>query len=286
MTELLQATSPVETTAANNATVQDTNINANVDKPVENVNVNVDPAKSIIDSLAPEFKEIKSLANFKDINDLAKSYVNLNSLLGKKVSEWAATDIKGLNSKLGKPESADKYILPDDLGEEKGIIQALAFDADLNQDQAKKLSDKLILARREENEKASVAKKQSLEKTTVELRKEFGEAFDQRLALANRALDKLGGDELKKTLAEAGLLNNASVIKMFANMGKNYLEEHTVVGVDKASVHGITPSDAKTIMNAKMLDKEFREAYYSATHPAHKAAVDEMNKLIQMSASS
>lgn len=275
MTEPTNTAISVETTAPVNQTVavNTTQVSAN----------NAPTAAPIQDwrsGLSEDLKEAKALSNFKDQNDLAKSYLHLSSLLGKKVNEWASDDIKGLYGKLGRPEAADKYEFPTDMGQDIAALKQMAFNAGLNQEQAKSLADQIVLANRQMVEQKQAEEKNQFEEATSSLKKEFGSAFDKRLELAKRALDQLGGDSLKKVLAGSGLDNNPEVVKFFANLGKSYLEEHSIVNADKSSVHGITPDEAKKLIEIER--KSNAQAIINRNHPDHLKVKTRMDELYKM----
>src|SRR4051812_21475757 len=60
-----------------------------------------------LDTLPDDLKQSKPLQNFKTAEDLAKSYVNLNSLLGKRYQEMSPDELNKVQAILGKPESQD-----------------------------------------------------------------------------------------------------------------------------------------------------------------------------------
>lgn len=229
--------------------------------------------------LADEFKESKALQNFKDINDLVKSHLHLNSLLGKKVTDYSKEDIEGFMGKLGKPESPDKYVAPEELDQINKDLKIFAHKAGLTQEQFKKLADEIIITNRETS-KAEAERLQIIESQWAdEIRKEFGFAINERMAIADRAVKALGGESLLGLLQDTGLNKHPALVKLFAKIGTDFLEADKVVEADKVSTFGITPQDAKRMIDQKLSDKEFSKAYYSNIHPNHAAAVAEMNEL-------
>lgn len=52
-----------------------------------------------------------------------------------------------------------------------------------------------------------------------------GDAFDENLAVAKSALDKVGSPELSRLLAESGLGDNVHVLKLFHKVGSAIAEE-------------------------------------------------------------
>jgi hypothetical protein len=75
-----------------------------------------------------------------------------------------------------------------------------------------------------------------------------GAAFDQNLAVAKKALDRVGSPALKELLARSGLGNHVEVIRLFAKIGKS-ISEDRLPGADPAA--GGEPS----------LEQQLHEAY-------------------------
>jgi hypothetical protein len=238
------------------------------------------PIPSFVDGLSEDLRGAKSLSNFKDVNDLAKSYLNAQALIGKRIQDMGPEDLAHINHLRGVPQSPDAYSLPAELQPEAvDWYRKAAMEAGLSQEQARKLSENFIMNNRLAAEKQQQQIQLQHTNWINDLKQEFGSAFDQRIDIAKRAVDAFGGQELKQLLNETGLGNNPVVVKMFAKIGANILEDQ-LVRADYEKTAGMTPADAKAVMNNKMLDPEFRSALYSATHPAHAAAVSEYEKLI------
>ncbi len=280
MTELNTILSNEGTTVENKEAVATTAEIAPV-QPITPVVVENATAQTIRDLLADEFKEVKSLQNFKDVNDLAKSYLNLNGLLGKKINEWAKEDIQGFLGKMGRPEKAEDYIIPEELERTSGDFKNLAHKAGLSQEQIKALADEVILNNRAQAEVATKLMNENKAKAEEELKKTFGDAYEKRIKIAERTIKELGGDQLLNAINESGLGANADVIKAFSKIGVDFLQADRVVHSDKSSSFGITPSEAQTIIDQRMKDPEFRASYHTRSHPNHAIAVKEMSELFE-----
>jgi hypothetical protein len=261
----------VETTVTSTETMQQPEVQA---APVSQ--------PSLLDSLADDLKTAKSLGNFKDVNELAKSYLNAQSLIGKRISDMSGDDLKALDAIRGVPEAPEKYVLPEELPNEvTDAYKQIAAQAKLTQEQAKTVLDSYIMLERKAQE-TMAAQQQQFKETSVEtLKKEFGLAFDQKLEIAKRAVSTFGGDELKQALNETGLGDHPAFVKVFAKIGQQLLED-TTVEADKATTFGVSPAEADAMIQNKMLDPDFRQAYISGHHPGHSAAVAEMARLYEL----
>lgn len=287
----------------------ETNQTAAVSAPVEatpaveaSVNTNTQPGASVLtnpmaeqpavqqsapqqmpdflNTLAEELRGQKALATFKTADDLAKSYLHAQQLLGKRIQDLSPEDAAHLNTLRGVPKSADQYTLPTEGSED--MIQwykQAAVQAGLTQEQAKGIYDQYVMLERTKLDQINQQRTDARVAAEAELRKEFGAGASQQVKLAADAIRNFGGDEVLQAIDETGLGNNPKVIKMLAKIGQQLMEDQ-VVEADKSSVFGMTPEMAQREINFKMADNEFKRAYYSNLHPNHKAAVADMERLL------
>ena len=249
------------------------------------------PKENTVDfkSLIPEsFKEEKSLENFDNMEDLLKSYLHAQKMVGADkipVPNKFATDEdwKEVFSRLGAPKSPEDYkysfkadeVDPNQLktfnetAHKLGLLPKQAealvkYYNDLNKGQSEQLEAQAIEAQT---------------KTEADLKKEFGPQFNKRLDQAKRlAINTLGEDFLNKTVLKDGsrLGDNLEVIKAFSNLADKLSEDEIVKGEG---------SDYQTV---KDIEKQIAEltqqgsAYWQNQHPNHKQAVDEVLKLREM----
>ena len=249
------------------------------------------PKENTVDfkSLIPEsFKEEKSLENFDNMEDLLKSYLHAQKMVGADkipVPNKFATDEdwKEVFSRLGAPKSPEDYkysfkadeVDPNQLktfnetAHKLGLLPKQAealvkYYNDLNKGQSEQLEAQAIVAQ---------------EKTEADLKKEFGPQFNKRLDQAKRlATNTLGEDFLNKTILQDGsrLGDNIKVIKAFSNLA------------DKLSEDEIVKGEGSEYQTAKDIEKQIAEltqqgsAYWQNQHPNHKQAVDEVFKLREM----
>lgn len=249
------------------------------------------PKEDTVDfkSLIPEsFKDEKSLENFDNMEDLLKSYLHAQKMVGADkipVPNKFATDEdwKEVFTRLGAPKSPEDYkysfkadeVDPNQLksfnetAHRLGLLPKQAealvkYYNDLNKGQSEQLEAQAIVAQ---------------EKTEADLKKEFGPQFNKRLDQAKRlAVNTLGEDFLNKTVLKDGsrLGDNLEVIKAFSNLADKLSEDEIVKGEG---------SDYQTV---KDIEKQIAEltqqgsAYWQNQHPNHKQAVDEVFKLREM----
>ena len=231
-----------------------------------------------------------SLQSINSLDDLAKSYVHAQHLVGKDKIALPSNenDHEAWNdvlSKLGRPEKPDGYQLPKPAEDSpvhipEGMDQEFskkAHELGLTNKQARDLfgwyvSD-VAEGQHKQFEQQVGEARQSAEQ---ELRKEFGNAFTDKVQAAHKAVQTYGGDEVLKVLETSGLGNDPNVVRMFAKLGEN-LREDTVGG--SSPTFGRTPDQATSEMQRLKSDQQFMKVYLDDRVTGHAEAVQRMNAL-------
>lgn len=251
-------------------------------------------------------ESIRGEAVFRDIKDLeglAKSYFHAQKMLGRDPKSLlpipSADDADGLNAvytALGRPESPDKYQLT-----AAKLPEGVSLDEKLQSGFLTKAHELGLNNRQTDalyawwNEYAGNAYTQTTESKTAKLnetaqalRQEWGQAFDQNLALGEAALNhfaetlKLGTD-LSAQLKETGLNNSPAIIKMLAHLG-GQLKEDGLLGKEGAGSYGQgqkSPGEAQQEISALQQDAAFMKSYGNKNAPGHDDAVKKMQTLYQ-----
>ena len=238
------------------------------------------------DSLPEDLRAEPSLRNFTDPVSLAKSYVHAQRMIGAdKIplpgksateDEW-----RQVYKRLGAPDSAKGYdfkVSPDAMRDtEVEAFRAAAFEAGLNGKQAGRIAQFLegtVAQSRTAMEEGLQAVRQEGEQ---ELRREWGQAFDQQVQLAHKAaVTFLGNTDLLDSveLADGRLLgDHPAIVKMFANLAKEIGEDNLL---GDASELVMTPAEAQN-----KISEMTRQGtpYWDKFHPEHRAYVDEALRL-------
>lgn len=242
-----------------------------------------------ISTIGEDYRTIAHQKGFKSVDDVLKSYSNLEGMMGKKFDELTNEELKGVYTKLGAPESPDGYEfeevqLPE--GIEDNMTEwfsAKAHELGLSKGAAQKLRSEFIAKQSEELGMASLAAQTRATDELAQLKREFGSAFDERASLAATALNEFGGDDVKEVINQYGLNNNPALVKMFAEIGK--LTSEGNMSSDKSatpSKFGVTPAEASAKIAEKFADKAFMERFRSQTHPQHNDAVRELETLYKL----
>ena len=242
-------------------------------------------------SIPEEIRGHASLEHINDIGALAKSYVHAQQMVGAdKVAlpgKSATPDEWGeVYAKLGRPESPDGYELaynnlPEGAEMDDGMVswfKDTAHKAGMNPQQAQMMLDAYNEMQFSDAENVGLEAQARVEQIEGELRKEYGQAFDDRMALANGVLAEFGNPEITEVqLADGTMLgDNPEIIRMLANMGvylRDKVGEDTLEGVKTSG--GVTPSDAMQ----KVSDLTAPNTpYWDQRHPEHNWYVQEAMK--------
>ena len=241
-------------------------------------------------SLIPEsYKEEKSLQNFSNMDDFVKSYLHSQKLVGADkipVPNKLATDEdwNAVYERLGRPETPDgyKYELPKETKLEEKTLKAFSEEAHklgLLPKQAQGIINYYNSIAEQSEQNALVNEEAAKAEAEVELRKEYGPAYDLKIAQArNLATNTFGADFLRNTkLADGSVLgNHPQVVRAFADLAS------------KISEDGIVQGEATSVMTVKEIDSEIESltqpgsAYWDKTHVNHRKAVGEVQRLYQL----
>ena len=234
-----------------------------------------------------EIRDHKSLAHFTDVGAMAKSLVNAQSMIGAdKVAipgKHATDEDWGeVWRKLGRPDTPDGYELVNEMPE--GIEQnddmlnwfrATAHEIGMTPTQAQKMLGRYneFLGSQMGADEGQI--EQLRETTEIELKKEYGAAFADRVSNGNAVMQEFGAEGLTELqLADGRLLgDHPEIIKMMVNVGEfinSKIGEDVLAGTKSSG--GLAPDDAR----AKL--EEIRapnSPYWDQRHPEHQFYVQE-----------
>lgn len=244
-----------------------------------------------LNMIPEELRSHPSISPIKDVENLARSYVNAQRLIGAdKIAvpvNPTDEDLDRIYDRLGRPESPKDYKFDLDgnvITEEVAANYAdVAHKLRLTPDQAKGVLDyyRSAVEQFDSNslENAEIAKEQ----TVQSLRQEWGRAFDQKVEAAARVAQEFADPEMFNiTLADGSKLgDNAEFIKAFAKIAdfrQSVTSEDTVAEMSQSNV--MTPATAQAEIDAIMNDKS--HAYWDRKNPiARQKAVERMQHLME-----
>jgi hypothetical protein len=247
-------------------------------------------AQPFHESLAEEFRGVSALQKFNDVNGLAKSYLELERLLGYEKIPMPKADAKpeeweSVWSRLGKPQKPEEYKFESIPAEEAKkidpkfleMVKPLLHEANLTQKQADVVVSKFI-----EMDKAMMGDLQKALQAEVEegwtsLKKDWGNAYESMKESANLALDSTKIEGVWDWAERAGVINDPMFARIMAHFGQG-LSEDVLRGGGRSVT--LTPKGAETEYNMLMSNKEKREAYLKGD----KALVAQVTELMKQMA--
>lgn len=227
---------------------------------------------------------------WQDAPSVIKSYQSAEKLIGRDPTTLLQmprlddpVGIRGVLTKLGMPETADKYALEMPAGVNPAYAdwaKATFHEVGLTADQAKTLSvanNKYMaqaLAAETENYNVSVA----ADKQT--LAHEWAGGYGRMMASAQLGAKALGF-EVETVNAIEKSIGYAATMKLFANIGQKLGEDKFVTDDGKVSGFSetMTQAEAKAVWEAWKLKPENTKVLFDPSHPGHKAAKEKQAKL-------
>jgi hypothetical protein len=219
-----------------------------------------------LQTIPEELRDHPSLSPIKDVENLARSYVNAQRLIGADKVPLPVNptdeDLDNIYSKLGRPETAEGYeigvdgnIITEDIAQSYADV---AHKLRLTPDQASGILEYYKGMTNSASEMSVEAETQQRNQTEMTLRKEWGDDFDARIQDAGKIAQQFGGGELlEMQLADGTKVgNHPDFIKAFAKIAEfrqSVTSEDTVSDAPTSSM--VTRQSAQQEIDAIMSDK-------------------------------
>jgi len=244
-----------------------------------------------LNMIPEELREHPSISPIKDVENLARSYVNAQRLIGAdKIAvpvNPTDEDLDRIYDRLGRPETPKDYSFDVDgsvITEELATDYAdVAHKLRLTPDQAKGVLDYYRSSVEQSGEQSLELAEAAKEQTVESLRSEWGRAFDQKVEAAAKTAQEFADPEMFNiTLADGSKLgDNAEFIKAFAKIAdfrQSVTSEDTVAEMSQSNV--MTPATAQAEIDAIMNDKS--HSYWDRKNPiARQKAVERVQHLME-----
>lgn len=248
---------------------------------------------AFIASLPEEYRTNPTFHQYKDLGALLKSHVSLESMMGADKNLIfklpKAGDYSEVYTKLGKPESADKYEFPKELKVKlpdafQASLRKVAHEANLTQAQLEKLIQFQDTEAATMLESSNRTKAEAKAAAETAIKTQFGNAYDQRINLAKNVFEAFGRGDAWKALEDAGLTTNPALMGMLSDIGAFMGEDTLVSGGGAGGPFNMSPDAAKAEINKHLGNpkSDFMLDYTNASRPGHKAAVTEMERLYKI----
>ncbi len=156
----------------------------------------------------------------------------------------------------GAPEEYEDFVIPENMELNQEMVDAfkpIAKELDLPQDKAQKFVDLWSEGQKEQAQATEDYWNNVMVEwqTTAKNDKEIGgQAFDDNIASAKRALDTFGTTELLEALETTGMGNHPEIIRVLARVGKAIGEDKIHVGNANSPTDG--PRDPAKVLFSDM----------------------------------
>ncbi len=249
-------------------------------------------ADSWLSGVDDGIRQDPSLTRYKNVNELAKGHISLNTKIGAKGiiipnKDAPQEEIDAYYNAQGRPETSEGYVLNKPEGLHESVVTTPESEKDY-----KGVAHKLGLTATQADglnawylEKISNLVKQDAESIKTEtaqaetkLMGEWGNTYPQNLELSKRAINKFGGEEALNALTAASLDNHPAIIKMMAAVGKAVSED----AIDKLGVSDLSTTPAMAGQKIKEIQGNPKHPYWVEDDPLHKEAVQEVARLYKI----
>ena len=240
------------------------------------------------ESLPNELKTDKTLDRFNKggVPELAKSWIEAQKVISKKgivVPGEKATpeEIDAFHKSLGRPDKPEGYELskpelPEGMVYDENQTKAfatLAHKEGLTKKQLAALHDGWNEMAKTAHEANMKAVKDFREKTTGEMKKEWGKDFKSNLAQADATIDRVFGPEFKKLLVETGLNDHPGMIKGLFNVSQT-------IGEHALALKGTDGKGKNEMTREKLISMKMDPRYHEPgkKDPAYIKEVEKANR--------
>jgi len=244
-----------------------------------------------LNMIPEDLRDHPSLSPIKDVGNLAKSYINAQQLIGadklpapKNPSE---EQLSAIYNYLGKPEEASAYEVQVDgniiTEEAASSYKDVAHKLNLTPNQASGILEYYKSLAQNTQDQAVQNIEYQKEQVENELKKEWGQAYEQKISGAGKVLQEYGSPEmLEWQLADGTKLgNHPEFIKAFANVAdfrQSVTSEDTISNTTSSSL--MTPAEAQAEVNAIMSNPN--DPYWDKKSVSHQQQIEKVQELYGM----
>lgn len=247
-------------------------------------------AKSWKEIISEEYRKNPNIEKFTEIDALAKSYINAVSMIGSDkipvpTNNSTEDQWNEIYSKLGRPESPDKYkldIKSEAVPIDENAVKQFAENAHklgLNNKQAQGILEFYKNNMEQSARQVQIDMETAQADAEASLRKEWGKSFDENIkkagALAKANMNPAILDMQMKDGTRLG--DHPEIIKGFANIA-NLISEDKFIGTEQDNVAQARDYDAeiRSIVNDR------NGPYWNKNHPDHDRTVQQVLTLRSM----
>ena len=247
-------------------------------------------SKSWKDIISEEFRNDPNISKFTEIDALAKSYINATRMIGQDkvaVPNNNSTEDQWneVYSKLGRPESPDKYelnaksdIVPIDETAIKTFAET-SHKLGLNNKQAQGILEFYKNSMEGSAQQSRIDMETAQANAEQQLRQEWGKTFEDNVRKAGSlAKANLGVEVLDMQLQDGTRLgDHPDIIKGFAKIA-DMMSEDKIVSTESENVN--QGKDIESEISSIVNDKN--SPYWNKSHPDHDKIVQQVFTLRSM----
>ena len=242
------------------------------------------------DGFAEDVRTNNNITKFGSAEELGKSYINAQRLIGADKIPMPETDEDWSNvyGRLGRPDEASMYTIDAVEGfevdeEQQNAFKEWAHGKGFSQSQLQDLATydmERQMSAGTANEESAQAK---LDEATNSLKAEWGEAHAQNVNLAARAADEFMGEAGKEFFDNAMIDGvpageHPGLLKMFHSVAKGMMESSKLEGI--ANEGKQTPQEISDSIGKAMS----HPAYTNKNHLEHPAIMRQVKALFELQA--
>lgn len=229
--------------------------------------------------LPEDIRDHPALANFKDVAGLTKSYLGQMQVVGRRFEDLTPEQLDMFYNKQGRPEVPSGYDIPNMPADDPVAVwyKETAHKLGLTQKAAGEMFQAFGSLVSEKQAQERVRQVEASDANIKQMKQEFGHAFDEKIQLAQRAVQEFGGPELQKLLANPSIGDNPAVVRAFSEIGRRLVEHQGVRG--QSVQFKLSPDEAANEIKNLNRDPEFLKAYLDHRHPGHQEAFDRQRSL-------
>jgi hypothetical protein len=289
--QITQETVPVEKTSTEAQPQATQTTVANADTPISSTTTEQPTvAKSWKETISEEFRTDPNIQKFTEIDALAKSYINATKMIGQDKmvvpnNNFTEDQWSDAYSKMGRPESADKYSLnikSDVIPFEETAIKSFqeqAHKLGLNNQQAQGVLDFYKNTTEGSIQQSKVDTETAQAQAQQSLRQEWGREYDANISKAKSlAKANVSAEVLLMELKDGTRVgDHPEIVKGFAKIA-NLLSEDKIVSTEAENMDRST--DIQQEIDQIMNDKT--GPYWNKSHPNHDKTVQQVYTLREM----
>ena len=234
------------------------------------------------DTLPEGVRDNPNIMKYGSVEELANGHLNAVQLIGRDKLPMPKTDaeFRDIYAKLGMPDKADKYDLPDkdfgidpslyspeELAADKQWWKETAHSLGLSTKQAATAFDAFMTRQGVGSKAISQKIDGEVMRAEAMLRAEWGESYEGNITVANRGMAKLFGAEATQAIVASGLGRNPAFVRGMYRFGMSALED---LGIDKRGNAARTPAQ----LAEEIAELQGNAAYFDNAHPEHEAIVE------------